>query len=316
MQPQPSLSHPLYAQSFPTADAGPVPVFGGVRLLRESSDQEPSGDGSGSGSGGRRTAPEERPSGSDSGSGSGSGEGQPVWGSQWSRRQPPRRQGAWGGSSGSSGASDSSGSSDSGSGDRGRSAWGSQGAQGSQGPQGSQGGGQSPFGAPPERRTEAGGPGGLRWDPTDPNQRRARYALLSGMWAVFFTIFQLWPVSLLLGVLALYWGISSLRGKAKRPADTAAASGADSAEGGRQPATDAFGRPVPQQPAGAKPQTRTAVVGVIAGGVAVAVVAMMLGVQFAYRDYFTCRDDALTQASEDACLDKLPKPLRDVFGEM
>ncbi|MPY44237.1 hypothetical protein FNH04_31330, partial [Streptomyces phyllanthi] len=58
-----------------------------------------------------------------------------------------------------------------------------------------------------------GGPGGsgLRWDPTDPAQRRARFALLGGMWAFFFSLFS-WPyVALLLGALALYWGISALR---------------------------------------------------------------------------------------------------------
>ncbi len=51
-----------------------------------------------------------------------------------------------------------------------------------------------------------GGPGGgMRWDPTDPTQRRARYALLSGMWAFFFSLFS-WPyMALLLGALALYW---------------------------------------------------------------------------------------------------------------
>ncbi|MPY55413.1 hypothetical protein, partial [Streptomyces acidicola] len=63
-----------------------------------------------------------------------------------------------------------------------------------------------------------GGPGGgLRWDPTDPAQRRARYALLAGMWAFFFSLFS-WPyMALLLGALALYWGISALRAKPRRP---------------------------------------------------------------------------------------------------
>ncbi|MEY7981728.1 hypothetical protein AB8O53_36165, partial [Streptomyces pilosus] len=58
---------------------------------------------------------------------------------------------------------------------------------------------------------QGGGPQtpGPRWDPTDPAQRRARYALLSGMWAFFFALFN-WPyVALLLGSLALYWAISA-----------------------------------------------------------------------------------------------------------
>ncbi|MYV93762.1 hypothetical protein GT350_26580, partial [Streptomyces sp. SID1034] len=74
----------------------------------------------------------------------------------------------------------------------------------------------------PER--PEGGPGqnpppppGLRWDPTDPAQRRARYALLSGMWAFFFALFDMPEVALLLGALGLYWAISSLRAKPKPP---------------------------------------------------------------------------------------------------
>lgn len=99
----------------------------------------------------------------------------------------------------------------------------------------------NPFAAPPEGRPDqpwqprgdVGGPGGTdpkgpdtegrgrgpaRWDPTDPLQRRARYALLAGMWGFFFGIFGIPSVGLLLGTLAMYWGISALRAK---PAPTA-----------------------------------------------------------------------------------------------
>ncbi|MCC3780034.1 hypothetical protein K6I33_006487, partial [Streptomyces sp. UNOB3_S3] len=88
-----------------------------------------------------------------------------------------------------------------------RPAWGSQWSSRQPGRQGGGfGGGQGPGGGP-------GGPGGLRWDPTDPAQRRARYALLAGMWGFFFALFSIPQVALLLGALSIYWGISSLRAK-------------------------------------------------------------------------------------------------------
>lgn len=77
------------------------------------------------------------------------------------------------------------------------------------------------FGRRPERPTGPGGgpegnrKPGLKWDPTDPAQRRARYALLSGMWAFFFAIFEIRELALLLGALALYWAVSALRAKPK-----------------------------------------------------------------------------------------------------
>ncbi|MDJ0382816.1 hypothetical protein QMF80_18650, partial [Streptomyces sp. G-G2] len=102
----------------------------------------------------------------------------------------------------------------------------------------------NPFAAPPEgrpdqpwqprdgadeqeRRDREGGgdngPGGLgggpaRWDPTDPIQRRARYALLAGMWGFFLGVFGIPSAGLLLGALAVYWGVSALR---PRPAPAA-----------------------------------------------------------------------------------------------
>ena len=85
----------------------------------------------------------------------------------------------------------------------GSSPWGSQWSD--QQPGRSPGGfGERPRGGP---EGQGGGPQGggpnARWDPTDPAQRRARYALLSGMWAFFFALFS-WPyVALLLGALAL-----------------------------------------------------------------------------------------------------------------
>ncbi|MFJ5271477.1 hypothetical protein [Streptomyces sp. NPDC088358] len=137
-----------------------------------------------------------------------------------------------------------------------------------------------------------GGPGsGMRWDPTDPAQRRARYALLSGMWAFFFALFS-WPyVALLLGALALYWGVSALRAKPRKPDPDA-------------PAPDPNSRP----------QTTAAVSGLVTASLAIAMVAAMFSAQLVYSDYYSCTNDALTNAAKQSCNQLLPKELRGVLG--
>ncbi|MFF4572353.1 hypothetical protein [Streptomyces sp. NPDC001410] len=156
--------------------------------------------------------------------------------------------------------------------------------------------GRSPggFGERPGRGPEGpGGPAGpgMRWDPTDPAQRRARYALLSGIWAVFFALFS-WPyVALLLGALALYWGISALRAK-PRPADPNA----------------------PAPAPGPRPQTTAAIGGLVTASLALALVATTFAVQLVYRDYYTCVGDALTHEAKQSCEQLLPKELRGVLG--
>ncbi|MFE6944403.1 hypothetical protein [Streptomyces chartreusis] len=137
-----------------------------------------------------------------------------------------------------------------------------------------------------------GGPGGgMRWDPTDPTQRRARYALLSGMWAFFFSLFS-WPyMALLLGALALYWGISSLRAKPRTPDPD---------------------NPAPQN--NGRPQTTAAVSGLVTASLAIAVVAAGFAAQVVYSDYYTCRDDALTNQAKQSCNEHLPKELRGILG--
>ncbi|MER8031940.1 hypothetical protein ABTZ78_23590 [Streptomyces bauhiniae] len=143
-------------------------------------------------------------------------------------------------------------------------------------------------GAGPEG--QGGGTSKQRWDPTDPAQRRARYALLSGMWAVFFVLLG-WPyVSLLLGALALYWGGSSLRAKPRTPS------------------------PDTPQPTGVRPQVTAAVTGIITAGLALVLVAAVFTVQLVYRDYYTCVNDALTQQSKQSCDQLLPEHLRGVLG--
>ncbi|MGW4564705.1 hypothetical protein ACWEN3_20565 [Streptomyces sp. NPDC004561] len=151
-----------------------------------------------------------------------------------------------------------------------------------------------PFGERPGGGPQGpGGPGpgaGMRWDPTDPAQRRARYALLSGMWAVFFVLFG-WPyVALLLGALALYWGVSALRAKPRTP----------------DPDTPAVGT--------GRPQTTAAVGGLVTASLALVLVASTFTVQFVYRDYYSCVNDALTHEAKQSCQRLLPQELRGVLG--
>ncbi|WP_367135173.1 MULTISPECIES: hypothetical protein [Streptomyces] len=143
-----------------------------------------------------------------------------------------------------------------------------------------------------------GGGGGLRWDPTDPAQRRARYALLAGMWGFFFALFSIPYVALLLGALSVYWGVSALRAK-PRPRRT----DVDIPAGPPTPAPGAF-----------KPQTTAAVSGLVTGGLALAIVAATFAFRVVYSDYYTCVDDALTQSSQQACEKHLPKQLRPLLG--
>ncbi|WP_406303387.1 hypothetical protein OH805_14005 [Streptomyces sp. NBC_00879] len=187
----------------------------------------------------------------------------PTWGSQWSSRQPGRSSG--GGFGGRPG--------------------------GQNGENGQNGGGG-------RQGQDGGSPGGLKWDPTDPAQRRARYALLSGMWAFFFALFDLPEIALLLGALALYWSISSLRAKPqRRPVDP----------------TSPPPPPTPPTPPN-KPQLTAAVSGLVMASIALVIVAASFTAQLVYRDYYTCVNDALTKSGQLACNDLLPDPLRGVIG--
>ncbi|GAA2683140.1 hypothetical protein GCM10010400_53710 [Streptomyces aculeolatus] len=236
------------------------------------------------------------------GQGNGQNGGQdqpPPWGNQWSSHQPPPGHGSWGG--------------------------GDPGQPGPGGPGGPQGPGGSGDGPGPDRdngrdngRGNGEGPGGnLRWDPTDPVQRRSRYALLAGMWGFFFALFNWWPLALLLGALALYWGIEALRGKSRAPGGAAAGNGRGNAPGngagGGNGGTDAFGQPVQRQAKGGRPHMTAAIIGIVTAGITLSIVLIGFSVQIAYRDYFNCRSDALTEASKEHCSNELPKPLRTFF---
>ncbi|NSC23457.1 hypothetical protein FM076_20815 [Streptomyces albus subsp. chlorinus] len=60
----------------------------------------------------------------------------------------------------------------------------------------------------------------------------------------------------------------------------------------------------------AKAKRTAAVSGLVAAGLTLAIVASTYAFQFAYSDYFTCQNDALTQSSRDDCKRHLPEELR------
>ncbi|MFD8384082.1 hypothetical protein ACFV2X_37155 [Streptomyces sp. NPDC059679] len=171
------------------------------------------------------------------------------------------------------------------------------------------------FGSNPGRPNGTGGQGGSggpRWDPNDPAQRRARYALLAGMWAFFFALFSLPEIALLLGALAVYWGISSLRAKPRRPAPTPPSAAPLNAPP-PAPGTTPAHLPAPGS-SPSKPQATAAISGLVTGGLALAIVAATFTTQIVYSDYYSCVDDSLTQTSRHACEDLLPKQLRPLLS--
>ncbi|MFD5181286.1 hypothetical protein ACFWMQ_01275 [Streptomyces sp. NPDC058372] len=160
----------------------------------------------------------------------------------------------------------------------------------------------SPFGSGSRDGNGDGRPSGPRWDPRDPGQRRARYALLSGMWSFFFALFN-WPsVALLLGALSVYWGVTSLKMRGK-PADPAA----------REDRKPGESTPAPTE-AGTRQQTTAAVSGLVTAGLGLALVAAMFSARVIYSDYYSCMDHALTNATRDTCEKHLPKDLRPLLG--
>ncbi|RMI33804.1 hypothetical protein [Streptomyces triticirhizae] len=153
--------------------------------------------------------------------------------------------------------------------------------------------GGGPFGGPGGDRQGEDGGNGRRWDPEDPVQRHARYAVLAGMWGVFAGLLSWEWLGLLLGALALYWGISALRGGPR----------------------DAEGRPPAPTPDGRRPQRGSAIAGVVLASLSLLIVAASYSAQLVYKEYFDCVSDSLTAPSKAACEEHLPSQLRSIFGE-
>ncbi|WP_344527961.1 hypothetical protein [Streptomyces albiaxialis] len=254
---------------------------------RRGSGEDDQGNGNGDGSG--------------NGSGSGNERDRPSsWGSQWSSKQPGRQSGGFGGIGGGNGN-------------------GGQGNGGGEGPGGPGGPG-------------SGGPRGMRWDPTDQLQRHARYALHAGIWGLFFALLGVPYVALLLGALSLYWGIHALRGKkggsggsgtSRRRGqvrataeDVAGTSRTDedkeSDTAGDTPAQGKIKLSVTPEQA-AKAQRTAAISGLVTASLTLAMVAATFTFQMVYSDYYTCKEDALTQSSRDECKQHLPEQIRPIL---
>lgn len=166
----------------------------------------------------------------------------------------------------------------------------------------------------------------MRWDPTDPAQRRARYSVLGGMWAFFFALFDFPEIALLLGALAVYWSISALRAKpqdgsstdsdasAQRTGKATTAQITGTAGPGTTAGTGTAPMPGAGTGAGSRQQTTAAISGLVTALLALSIVATTFTVQVVYRDYYTCVNDALTKTGALACNDQLPKPLQPFFG--
>ncbi|MEU3706538.1 hypothetical protein AB0E82_30100 [Streptomyces anulatus] len=241
----------------------------------------------------------------------------------WQPRRPTGSEGS-DGDGGSDGSDGSDGNNSSGD----RPSWGSQWSSKQPGRgNGGFGGRSGGNGSGPGGKGGTERPGGMRWDPTDPAQRRARYAVLGGMWAFFFALFDLSELALLLGALSTYWAISALRTPLKSASATGRtagdgtdAAGATTGTGTQATAADVSGAP-PAAPTPAAPQnissrqqTTAAVSGLVTALLALLIVATTFTVQLVYRDYYTCVNDALTKTGQLACNDQLPKPLEPFFG--
>ncbi|WP_329135657.1 hypothetical protein OG552_22435 [Streptomyces sp. NBC_01476] len=171
-----------------------------------------------------------------------------------------------------------------------------------------QSGRPDPFARRPEQGPTGPQGTGPKFDPTDPAHRRSRYALICGGWGLIFGLVGWTPVALLLGALALYWGISALRMSPEDRAKARAATASALADAAQSP------RPAPPAPGpDAQRSFLTAAwAGIITSAVALAIVASTYAFQLAYRDYYTCRSDALTSPAAHACQKLLPSPLRDL----
>ncbi|GAA2744730.1 hypothetical protein [Kitasatospora cinereorecta] len=154
--------------------------------------------------------------------------------------------------------------------------------------------------APPQQQPQP------KFDPNDPVQRRSRYALSAGFAALFCTISGLFYLSLLLGMLAVYWAVSALR--AGRGAAAAGTSG-DTSAGTSADAESAVAHRYAPQSAPARPttpQAPAALGGLLTGGVALLITVAAFGATLYYQDYLTCVSDAPTQEAQASCSNLAP----------
>lgn len=128
------------------------------------------------------------------------------------------------------------------------------------------------------------------------------------MWGFFFGIFGIPSVGLLLGALAMYWGISALRGRPAEPAATASPAADPTAATPTTPApatTPTPGGLAALGPA-ARPQRTAAISGLVTASLALLLAMSSYALQLAYKDFYVCREDALTKTAELQCNTLLP----------
>ncbi|WP_327067312.1 hypothetical protein OG500_15765 [Kitasatospora sp. NBC_01250] len=142
-----------------------------------------------------------------------------------------------------------------------------------------------------------------RFDPNDPRHRRSRYALMSGMASLFCGLDSFMAFALLFGALALYWGISALRGGGQPSTPATGADRAPEPTAADPRTAPPLGWPYAQR---SRPQVPAALGGLITGGVAVALVLGSFALQVVYRPYYTCLNDALTSVGTQSCSNLAP----------
>jgi hypothetical protein len=127
------------------------------------------------------------------------------------------------------------------------------------------------------------------------------------MWSIFFFILGVPYVTLLLAALGVYWGVSSLRGKAKTPAS--ALTGGAPVPPVAAPQGPVPGHFYPVPPTEYKPQAPAATGGLIAGVLGLVLVAVVFGLQLYYKSFYDCQTHAPTKAAYNACATSVtPRP--------
>ncbi|WP_457028843.1 hypothetical protein [Kitasatospora sp. P5_F3] len=137
-------------------------------------------------------------------------------------------------------------------------------------------------------------PAAPKFDPNDPVQRRSRYALSAGMGSLFCVVLGAPYVALLLGALAVYWGIGALRAPRSKSTE---------------------GTPAQHGPQPVRPQTPAAIGGLVTGGVTILFVLASLGVTLYYQDYVSCVSEALTTQARDSCDNLAPDFLVNLYNQ-
>ncbi|MBO1419107.1 hypothetical protein [Streptomyces sp. FH025] len=178
--------------------------------------------------------------------------------------------------------------------------------------QGPEGDGDRPQLPPPWGQGQDGGrPGGRppapqppRLDPTNPAHRKARNAALAGPFALVCLFAGFRWIALLVGLLAIAWGIGALR--TRKPAAAVAGGTAGGTAGAPAGVAPGVAEPNPLTPA--------ALAGILTGAMTVVVATSVIGLGVYYKDYMTCVRDSLTNVGVENCDRYAPQWYVDFTG--